>query len=187
MAEGPNTVEMADDFVEEVVETSEEGHKQPHWHRHVAITTLVMALLTALAAMLAGMSSHQALLERTLEIIEINSLEGDQFQVEIFKSKHEILTALGEMPDQAEVKAIASIEDEVQELKPQVDIEEDLVLSTMETHNFFAAAAALLSLGTALDGMSVIVNRKYLWVAGLVFGAMGTVGLVWGVIRMVVQ
>ena len=185
MTEGPNTVEMADDFVEEVVETSEAGDKQPHWHKHVAMTTLVMALLTALAAMLAGMSSHQSLLERTQEIIEINSLDGDLVQLEVLKSKHEILTVLGEMPDQAEVKAIASFEDEVQELKTQADSEEGLVLSTMETHHVFAAAAALLSLGTALDGMSVIVNRKYLWVAGLVFGAIGTVGLVWGVISMV--
>jgi len=184
MAEIPDTVEMADDFVEDVVETGEDGGKHPRWHKHVALSTLVMALLTALAAMLAGMSSHQSLIERTQEIIEVNSLEGDRVQVEILKSKHEILTVLGEMPDQAEVKAMAAFESGIRELNAEAASEETLVFSTIETHHIFAVAATLLSLGTALNGLSVIVNRKYLWIVGLVFGVVGTVGLVWGVVRM---
>jgi len=184
MSENPNTVEIADEFVQKVVEPIEEGVEHPHWHKHVAMTTLVMALLTAIAAMLAGMSANQSLIERTQEIIEADSLDDDRIQQEIIKSKHEILTVLGEIPDQAEVQAMAAFDDEIQELGSEISNEESLVIDITKTHHFFAVAATLLSLGTALNGMSVIVNRKNMWVAGLVFGTVGSVVLVWGVSRM---
>jgi hypothetical protein len=184
MSEIPNTVEVADDFVKDVVEPIEEGVEHPHWHKHVAMTTLVMALLTALAAMLAGTSSQQSLIERTQEIMEINSLESDRIQVEVIKTKHEILIALEAVPDQAEAEAIAAFERPIREHKRHTDSEESTVISTIETHHIFAVAATLLSMGTALNGMSVIVNRKYLWVTGLVFGAIGTLGVLAGVVRM---
>jgi cytochrome c peroxidase len=110
MSELPETVETAEDFITDAMDSQEAGDGHPRWHKHVALTTLVMALLTALGAMLASMSATQSLIERTQEIIEVNSLEGDRFYMETLKSKHEILTTLGETPDQAETKAIAAFE-----------------------------------------------------------------------------
>ncbi len=184
MSELPETVESAQDFVTDVIEPQEVGDGHPRWHKHVALTTLVMALLTALGAMLAGMSATQSLIDRTQEIIEVNSLESDRIYLETLKSKHEILTTLGETPDQAEIEAIAAIEKEIQELDTQAAGEETLVLTDTRSHHIFAIAVALLSLGTALCGMSIIVNQKFLWGAGLLFGAIGTVGVGLGVLRM---
>ncbi len=184
MSELPESVETAEDFITDVLETQEVGDGHPHWQKHVALTTLVMALLTALGAMLAGMSAHQAMIDRTQEIIEVNSLEGDRNYVETLKVKHEILTALGETPDHAEITTIAAIEEEMLELEIKTFGDESLVITTTKSHHIFAIAVALLSLGTALCGMSIIVNQKYLWGAGLLFGAIGTVGVGLGVLRM---
>ena len=184
MSELPETVETAEDFITDAMDSQEAGDGHPRWHKHVALTTLVMALLTALGAMLASMSATQSLIERTQEIIEVNSLEGDRIYVETLKSKHEILTAQGETPDQAEITTIAAIEEEMLELEIKTVGDESLVKTTTKAHNIFAIAVALLSLGTALCGMSIIVNQKYLWGAGLLFGVIGTVGVGLGVIRM---
>ena len=184
MSEIPESVETAEDFITDAMDSQEVGDGHPRWHKHVALTTLIMALLTALGAMLAGMSSHQAMIERTQEIIEVNSLESDRIYVETLKSKHEILTTLGETPDQAEIKAIAAFEKELQELETQAAGEETLVLTDTRSHHIFAIAVTLLSLGTALCGMSIIVNQKFLWGAGLLFGAIGSVGVGLGVLRM---
>jgi hypothetical protein len=184
MSELPESVETAEDFITDVLETQEVGDGHPRWHKHVALTTLVLALLTALGAMLAGMSAHQAMIDRTQEIIEVNSFEGDRNYVETLKVKHEILTALGETPDQAEITTIAAIEEEMLELEIKTFGDESLVITTTKSHHIFAIAVALLSLGTALCGMSIIVNQKYLWGAGLLFGAIGTVGVGLGVLRM---
>ncbi len=75
-------------------------------------------------AELAGMTAHQALIERTEEIIELNIMEGDRIYMETLRSKHEILTALGESPDQAEIEAIEAFEKEMQELETEDAIEE---------------------------------------------------------------
>jgi hypothetical protein len=134
--------------------------------------------------MLAGMSSHQAMIERTQEIIEVSSLQGDRVYVETLKSKHEILTILGETPDQAEITTIAAIEEEMLGLEIKTAGDESQVKTTTKGHIIFAIAVAMLSLGTALCGMSIIVNQKYLWGAGLLFGAIGTAGVGLGILRM---
>ena len=184
MSKLPESMESAQDFITDAMDSQEAGDGHPRWHKHVALTTLVMALLTALGVMLASMSATQSLIERTQEIIEVNSLEGDRVYVETLKSKHEILTALGETPDQAEITTIAAIEEEMLELEIKTVGDESLVTTTTKAHNIFAIAVALLSLGTALCGMSIIVNQKFLWGAGLIFGAVGTAGVGLGVLRM---
>ncbi len=184
MSELPESLETAEDFITDVMEPQEVGDGHPRWHKHVALTTLAMALLTALGAMLASMSATQSLIDRTQEIIEVNSLEGDRIYIETLKVKHEILTALGETPDQAEITTIAAIEEEMLELEIKTFDEESLVKTTTKSHHIFAIAVALLSLGTALCGMSIIANQKYLWGVGLLFGAIGTAGVGLGVLGM---
>ena len=184
MSELPETVESAQDFITDAMDSQEVGDGHPRWHKHVALTTLILALLTAVGAMLASMSANQSLIDRTQEIIELNSLEGDRIYLETLKSKHEILTTLGETPDQAEIKAITAIEKEIQELDMQAAGEETLVFTATTSHHIFVIAVAMLSLGTALCGMSIIVNQKFLWGAGLLFGAVGTAGVGLGVLRM---
>lgn len=52
-----NVEKIARDIVEDF-NGSKIGEKtQPRWHKHVALTTLVMVLLTAPAAMLVGITS----------------------------------------------------------------------------------------------------------------------------------
>ena len=184
MAEIPDTVDVAQDFITEAVELDEDVERHPRWHKHVAVTTLVMALLTALGAMLASMSANQSLIERTQEIIEVNALEGDRVNIEILKSKHEILAAVGKVPDQVEVNTIAKFDGEMQTLELQSASEEEDVLGVVAIHHIFAVGVTFLSLGTALCGMSVIVNRKALWYWSLLFGALGAAGLMLGLIRM---
>jgi hypothetical protein len=184
MSELPETVESAEDFITDVMDSQEVEGGHPRWHKHVALTTLVLALLTALGAMLAGISANQSLIDRTEEIIEVNSLESDRINVEIIKSKHEILISLGETPDQTEIETIDAFENEAQELDTETVGDESLVNTTIKVHHIFAIAVALVSLGTALCGMSIIVNQKFLWSVGLVFGAIGTVVIGLGVLRM---
>jgi len=184
MSELPETVETAEDFITDAMDSHEVGDGHPRWHKHVALTTLVMALLTAIGALLAGVSANQSLIDRTQEIIEVNSLEGDRINVQILKSKHEILTTLGETPDQAEVETITAFEKETQKLDAETVSNESLVKTATKDHLIFAIAVALLSLGTALCGMSIIVNQKFLWSAGLLFGVIGTAGVGLGVIGM---
>lgn len=184
MAEIPDTMDMAENLIGDAVETQDTGSIHPRWHRHVAMTTLVMALVTAVGAMLASMSANQSLIERTQEIIEVNRLEGQRINMEILNTQYDILTALGESTNQVQRESIDVMEGDIQRLENLSAGEETIVLIDVEIHHIFAISVILLSMGTALCGLSVIVNRKYLWVSGLIFGVLGSLVVLMGVARM---
>ena len=141
-----------------------------------------MALLVAVAGMLASICAHTALVERTKEIIEMNYLEGDRGRVETLKSKHGILTALGETPDPAEIELVVAFEEEMRKLEAGSAREEALTHTITNAHVIFAIAVMLLSIGITLGGTAVVVERRWLWAAGLVVGAAGTLGVGIGIV-----
>jgi hypothetical protein len=185
MAELTEITETAQEVVLEAVESQETGAGHPGWHRHVALTTMVMALLAALGGLLAGMTANEALLRRTTEIIKMSSLESDREYVETLRSKHEILAALGKTPDPAEIQKIAAFQEEARELEAETSREETRALSAASDHMTFAIAVTLLLLGITLGGMAVVVQRKWLWVVGLFAGTAGAAGVAIGVLTMI--
>ena len=185
MSKHAKTGQTAQDIVNDVVDSGGAGEEHPRWHKHVSLIILIMALLAAMGVVLAGMTANQALIERTEEIIEVNIMEGDRIYVETLRSKHEILTALGESPDQAEIEAIAAFEIEMQELETEAAEEEAMVITATSSNRIFTIAVALLSLGTALCGMSIIADQKSLWMVGIVFGVVGVFGLGIGILTMI--
>lgn len=184
MSELTEMVETAQDAVTEAVESKEVGDEHSRWHNRVALTTLVMALLAALGALLASRTANEALLGRTKEIIEISRLEGDRISVEMLKSKHEILIALGETPDPAERERIKAFETGMRELKAESARQEALATSIISAHEVFAIGVTMLSLGITLGGMAIVVERKFLWTVGLLFGMIGVLAVGTGVLMM---
>jgi len=114
----------------------------------------------------------------------MNRLESDRAYVETLKSKHEILTTLGRTPDPAELGTVAAFEIRMWELEANPAHEEVLALGATNTHMIFALAIALPSLGITLGGMAVVLEHKLLWTAGLVFAALGIIGIGMGVFTM---
>ena len=184
MSELTEITETAEDTVLEAVEEPEVGPEEPKWHKHVTLTTLIMALLAALGGLLAGMTANQALLDRTEEIMGVSRLESERAYVETLKSKHEILTILGETPDPSEVAAVAAFEDRMGGLVASTAEDESEVHESADAHEIFAVAVTLLALGITLGGMAIVVERKLLWTVGLTFGALGTIGIGLGVLTM---
>ena len=184
MSELIEIAETAQDAVIEAVELKQVGGEQPEWHRKVAFTTMIMALLAAFGGMLAAITASDALLDRTKEIIEMSYLEGDRIYLETLKSKHEILTALGETPDPAEVETVVAFEEKMRELETDTAREETLALAGARADTVFAIAVTLLSLGITLGGMAIVMERKFLWIVGVVLGALGAVGIGMGVLTL---
>jgi hypothetical protein len=50
----------------------------------------------------------------------------------------------------------------------------------------FAISVAILAAGISLSGMAVVVSERWLWVIGLVIGALGSIGIAWGIFSMLV-
>ena len=181
MSEETESTELASELVLEQMEADDPAYKELHWHKLVAFFTLIMALLAAIGGLLSGITAQEAQLEKIEEISALTVLEGDRVSTEILKTKHELLTNLGEIPNEKELETIREFEKEIEEKEIEVAQEERLAQLTGQTHLVFAISVTIIAAGISISGMSVIVQQKWLWVAGMMLGA---VGVVMGVISM---
>ena len=186
MSEIGESSELVDELFLESVKEDEGAHRGPRWHRQVALSSLVLALLAALGGLLAGITAHESLLERTQEVIAVSRLEGDRVSIEVLRAKHEILSSLGEPVPSAEIARIEAYEEEARELGREATLEEVQARITDYAHLVLAVAVTVLSVGITLGGMAVVVEEKWLWAAGMAIGSVGTLGLAWGIVGMLV-
>lgn len=165
---------------EHVVEAHHDHPSAPRWFVHVALSTLLMALLSASGALMAAISAHESLLERSREILDFVALETDRVEIEVLRSKHDILRQLGEAPAEPEVARVKAYQEDAARLDEEMAVEESHVQVTAHAHLVFAVAVTLLSIGITMGGMAVIARQRFLWLIGLGFGFAGTVSLVRG-------
>ena len=185
MSEIGESSELVDELMLESIKEDGGTHHAPRWHRYVALSSLVLALLTALGGLLAGMTAHEAQLERTAEIIEVSRLEGDRVTIEVLAAKHEILSTMGQAVDPDELEEIRVYQEEARELEREAFLDEVKAQRTGYSHLVLAIAVTVLSVGITLSGMAVVVEEKRLWVVGMVIGAAGVLGLFFGIFTMV--
>jgi Flp pilus assembly protein TadB len=180
-----SATEHAHETIHEHVAEPHGGRSTPRWHIYVALSTLVMALLSAMAALMAALSAHEALLERTQEIVDFVALETDRIEIEVLRSKHDILRQFEVTPPPDELSRIRTYQKEVAILMETTAEEEAVVRASNRAHIVFAIAVTLLSVGITLGGMSLIAEQRFLWIVGLVFGVAGTLGVVIGFRTMI--
>ena len=187
MAENSELIELANELMTEQMGKDEEGFQVKRWHKKVALSTLILALLAALGGLLSGIRAQESQFEKIEEVINLTILENDRISVDVLKAKHEILISLGETPDELEIKAIREYEEEINEKRKEIIEEETLALTFGQTHLIFAVAVTVLAVGISVSGMSVVIEQKWLWAVGMVFGVVGAVGVVLGIISMLLN
>ena len=184
MSEYGETTEIVSELVMESAELDEvEGHARK-WHRQVAMSTLLMALITAVGALLAGMTAQEALLDRTQELIDISIAQNERVSIEVLRAKVEVLSELGGEPAPADLALIQAYDQEISELEGEAAGEEARIQAINAVHLALAVAVTILSVGITLSGMAIIVDQKSLWHVGLVFGFIGSIGVGYGIFRM---
>jgi len=179
-----DSTELTNELIMDEVKEDKAERDPPTWHTWVAMSTLLMASLIAIGALLAGITAHEALFDRTEEIIAVSTSQGARIAVEVLKTKHEILISMGETPAKAEIAQIQPYDTEVAELQYEVNRDEAIVQSAIHTHLVFAIAVTLLAVGISLSGMAIILDSKLLWYAGMVFGVVGAMGVGTGIVMM---
>jgi Domain of unknown function (DUF4337) len=180
-------LETTSEHAHEIIHKHSASHgndSSPGWFTRVALSTLVMALLSALAALLAAISAHESRLERTQEILDFVALDTERVEIEVLRSKHDLLRQLGEEPAATEVSRLRNYEEQIRELTKATAADEGVVRTSTHAHVIFAIAVTLLSVGITLGGMSMIARKRFLWIIGLVFGMGGAVNLVLGLTDM---
>jgi hypothetical protein len=185
MSDFGEAAEIVNELALEMGQMDEKSPQDMKWHRQVALSTLLMALITAVGALLAGMTAHEALLDRTEELIAITIDENDRVRVEVLEAKMEIMAALGEAPNPADLAQIQIYQAEIEAMEEEAAQVEARVRAINTPHLILAISVTLLSVGIALSGMSIIVAQKSLWFAGLIVGVVGGIGVGLGIFALI--
>jgi hypothetical protein len=183
-SEFEEAAETARDIIKE--ESLKEVEKEePQWIGWVALSTLVMALLSALGSLTAGITANDLIIERSKEILDLSHISADRVDIQVLKSKHAILTSMGETVDSSEIEKIRNYEDEMEKAGADAAVEESQFQRAFFEHELFAMGVTMLSISITLSGISVVTRRKRAWMVGLVFAVIGTSFLGIGVYRMI--
>ena len=184
MSENSESIELANELVMESMDGDEDASKIQRWHKIIAFSTLIMALLAALGGLLSGITAQESQSDKIAEILDLTILESDRVRVDVLKAKHEILNSLGETPDEAEIEAIREFEEEIEKKRKEIAQEEILAQTFGQTHLIFAISVTILAVGITLSGMSIVIEQRWLWVVGMAAGALGSLGVMAGIISM---
>lgn len=157
----------------------------PSWYRGVALTILALSILTAISALLAGLVAHDTLLDRTEEIMGVAFIGDDQLTVDLLRTKHEILTALGREVSEEEVQRIEGIAEEAGLLMNEVSAEDASARISVSNHLMFSIAATIAAIAIAVTGLAPIVHQRWLWSVGILIGVVAVGFLAYGVIGLV--
>ena len=175
MPDYSEATQMATEFAMEAADGEGDGPPPNAWHRGVAFTTLLLAVLAALATLLSGMTSHELLVDRTEEIVQVATAETDLVEAEVLRSRVELRETVGLPVPPGSEERIAELEAEAEAAARTAAELRDASFNVGSQHLVFAVAAALFAVAIAVTGMAVIVDQRWLWVVG---GGIGVVGLV---------
>lgn len=184
MPEEGESTELVNILAVEQTEKDAANFQIKRWHKLVALSSLIFALLAALGGLLSGITAQESQSDKIAEILDLTILEGDLVRVDVLKAKHEILTSLGETPDEAEIEAIRKFEEEIEKKRNEIVQEELLAQTFGQTHLIFAISVTILAVGISLGGISVVIEQKWLWVVSIAAGALGSFGVLVGIISM---
>jgi len=156
----------------------------PSWYRGVALTILALSILTAISALLAGLVAHDTLLDRTEEIIGVAFTGDDLLTVDLLRTKHELLTVLGQGVSEEELQRIEGLEEEILLLTNRTSFEDASARISVQNHLLFSIAATIAAIAIAVTGLAPIVHQRWLWAAGVVIGVVAMGFLTYGVIDL---
>lgn len=179
MTESGESTELAAELALEAVE---EHGKRAAWHDHVALSTLVIAVLAAAAALLAGITAHEVLIDRTEQIIDVAIAQSDLERAETLRAKHALLIAVDQEPDPEEVELVDELEREAREEAELAAEARDEGVAAGSTHLVLAAATTIFAVAIAVAGLSVIVDRRRLWTAGMIVALGGAATFAFGLV-----
>lgn len=174
MTEGPDSTELA---AELAIGGLHDDAIQAGWRRHVAFGTLVIAVLAAISALFGGVTSHEILIERTEEIVDVVTANNHLLRAEVIRANHVLLAQLGADPDPAEVAEVDALEAEANLAIVAAEDERTESFAIGSAHLAFAAAATLFAVSIAIAGLALIMGNKKLWFGSLTLTAVGLVAL----------
>ena len=162
------------------------------WMRGVAVTTTCLAVMTAIGAARGAACGAKTQLLTAIESskwayyqaksIKQNLAETQKnaFEVEVLGAANPEQKAVYEEKLKTATQEIIRYDSEKNQIKKEAEDAGAKNKLLAKKANFFSAAVVFFQIGIMLSSVSALLKKKLMWIIGLVFGAIATVLLAYG-------
>ena len=165
---------------------------QEKWVKGVVITVTCLAVMTAIAAARSGTCTAKTQLLTAIESskwayyqaksIKQNLAESQKnaFEVEMLGAVNTDQKALYENKLKTATQEISRYDSEKNQIKKEAENTAASNMLILKKGNFFTGSVVFFQIGIMFSSVSALLNRKFMWILGLVFGIIAIVLLGYG-------
>lgn len=170
-------LEAAQEHIHHHAEHSE-GKK---WVMGVALSSAIFAALAAVASLQAGHHVNEALITQLQASDQWALYQAKGIKAGVLSEKLEVLAALGK-PAPPSDKSPEKYKEEQDKISDKANELETEGRAHLEHHVKLATAVTMFQICIAISAISVLTGRRAFWWVSLVFGGIGVVYLVIGML-----
>jgi hypothetical protein len=152
------------------------------WILGVALTAAFLAVFAAITALMAEHHANEAMLEQIRASDNWNYYQAKGIKASLLGTKTDLLTALGKTVDAADAEKLAKYQKEQAAIKEEAEEQQHASQAHLRRHTALSRSVTLFQVGIAVGAIAVLTKRKSFWAASVVFGIIGVVLLLAGLV-----
>jgi hypothetical protein len=177
----PEEIEVpTEQLHEHMNEAAEEHHGS--WIARVAVSSAILAVLAAITALLASHHSDEAILEQMKATDQWSYYQAKSIKLSVLQNDLDQRKDDGKPIPADRAKKVGQYEGDMKEIQDKGDELEQSSASHMQHHVWLARGVTAFQIAIAMGAISVLAKRQKLWLVSLALGALGSAGLVVGLI-----
>ncbi len=179
--------EVPTEHLHEHMQEHAEQAPKPHgakisWVMGAALSSALLAAFAAVASLLAGHHVNEAMVEQLRASDQWNYYQAKGVKSAVLASKLELLEGLDKTPSKKDHEKLAKYGEEQKEIKQKAEELEKSADHHLHTHVVFARGVTLFQVAIAVAAVSVLTHKRPFWFVSMVFGAIGLVFLIQGIL-----
>jgi Domain of unknown function (DUF4337) len=161
---------------EHVQESAE--HSSEKWISWVALSTAVLAVLAAITGLLSGKHANEAMMSQIQASDQWSYYQAKSIKAAVLDAK----ISLANAADEKDRAKAAKYEEEQAEIKSEAERKEIEAKTNFHKHEVLARGVTMFQIAIAIAAISALTKKRRFWIVSLLFGAIGCVFLVLGMI-----
>jgi hypothetical protein len=151
-------------------------HEAAPWISWVALSTAVLAVLAAICGLLSGHRANEAMMNQIEASDQWAYYQAKGIKSSVLELKMTLATTVS---DKDKEKATQYQEDQA-EIKREAEKKETDAKANFHQHEVFARGVTMFQIAIAIAAIAALTKKRTFWLVGLVFGLVGTLFLVRG-------
>jgi len=157
----------------------EAEHSRERWISWVALSTAILAVLAAITGLLSGQHANEAMMNQIEASDQWAYYQAKGIKAAVLDAKMTLSSA----PNEQDKSKAERYQEEQAEIQNEAKAKETEAKTHFHRHETFAHGVTMFQIAIAVAAISALTAKRRFWLVSLVFGAVGCVFLVLGLVH----